>query len=215
MTHASASSGLPRRAALAAAALGVVAPAVSRAQAPPETHGVADALRKLDGLIEDTMKRTGVPGMAVAVVSNDAVVYMQGFGVREAGKPEPVDADTVFQLASVSKPIASTVMASLADDKVIRWDDPIVRHDPGFALHDAWVTSEVTLRDMFCHRSGLADHAGDTLEDIGFDRAEVLHRLRYMRPGSSFRSHYAYTNFGLTAAAVAAAKSTGKSWEDL
>src|SRR5258708_39962833 len=82
-------------------------------------------------------------------------------------------------------------------------------------MHDAWVTENVTLRDMFCHRSGLPNHAGDALEDIGYDRAEILHRLRYVRPDSSFRSHLAYTNFGLTAAAVAAAKASGKSWEDV
>ncbi len=82
-------------------------------------------------------------------------------------------------------------------------------------MQDAWVTREITLRDMFCHRSGLPPHAGDTLEDIGYGRREVLHRLRYVRPATSFRSRYGYTNFGLTAAAVAAAKAAGKSWEEL
>ncbi len=115
----------------------------------------------------------------------------------------------------MSKPIASTVVAALAGDRQLTWDDPIVSHDPAFALHDAWVTRQVTLRDMFCHRSGLPDHGGDMLEDIGYGRAEVLHRLRFIRPDSSFRSRYAYTNFGLTAAAVAAAKASGKSWEDV
>lgn len=135
--------------------------------------------------------------------------------MREAGKFEPVDPDTVFQIASMSKPIASTVVAALVGDGLAAWDDPIIRHDSAFAMHDASVTREVMLRDMFSHRSGLPDHAGDTLEDIGYHQAEILHRLRYARPDSSFRSHYAYTNFGLTAAAVAAAKASGKSWEDV
>ena len=74
-------------------------------------------------------------------------------------------------------------------------------------------THEVTIRDMYAHRSGLPDHAGDLLEDLGFTRAEILRRLRYQHPDSSFRSHYAYTNFGLTAAAVAAAKAYGMEWE--
>jgi CubicO group peptidase (beta-lactamase class C family) len=163
----------------------------------------------------ETLKRTGVPGLSIAIVYKDEVVYLEGFGVRQAGKSQSVDPDTVFQLASVSKPIASTVVAALVGDRLVAWDDPIVRHDPTFAMHNAWVTSQVTLRDMFCHRSGLPDHAGDALEDIGYDRAEILYRLRYVRPDSSFRSHYAYTNFGLTAAAVAAAKASDKSWEDV
>jgi CubicO group peptidase (beta-lactamase class C family) len=170
---------------------------------------------EFENFILETLKKTGIPGLSVAIVHKDQVVYLKGFGIRQAGKPERVDADTMFQLASLSKPVASTVVAALVGDGTADWGDPIIRHDPSFALQDAWVTREVTLRDMFCHRSGLPDHAGDRLEDIGYDRSEVLHRLRYIKPDSSFRSHYAYTNFGFTAAAVAAAKAAGKSWEEL
>ncbi|MGA9867812.1 MAG: serine hydrolase domain-containing protein, partial [Acetobacteraceae bacterium] len=204
---------LPRRSALAAAAIAAVAPRASARTPPPS--GDADPSAALDKVVADSLRRTGVPGIAVGVVHKDTVVYLRGFGVRAAGEPAAVGPDTVFQLASLSKPIASTVVAALVGDKRIAWDDPIVLHDPAFAMHEPWVTSQVTLRDMFCHRSGLPDHAGDKLEDLGFDRAEVLHRLRYQRPASSFRSEYAYTNFGLTAAAVAAAMASGKSWEDL
>jgi CubicO group peptidase (beta-lactamase class C family) len=186
--------------------------------APAQDAGsgrLAAAVGQLDALAAETMQRTGIPGLAIGVVSRDQAVYLKGFGTREAGTAQAVDADTVFQLASVSKPIASTVVAALAGDGVVRWDDHIVDHDPGFQMYDAWVTREVTLRDMFAHRSGLPDHAGDLLEDLGYDRAEVLHRLRYQKPDSSFRAGYAYTNFGLTEAAVAAAMAAGKSWEDV
>jgi CubicO group peptidase (beta-lactamase class C family) len=115
----------------------------------------------------------------------------------------------------VSKPLAATVIASLVSDGLVRWDDSVISHDPGFQMSDPWVTREVTLRDFFCHHSGLPDHAGDLLEDMGYDRATILYCLRYQRPDSSFRSRYAYTNFGLTEAAVAAAKAAGKSGEDL
>jgi CubicO group peptidase (beta-lactamase class C family) len=208
---------LSRRSALLGAALGLLGARTVLAQAPAGVtrESIEGRLPELDGFVLETLKRTGVPGLSVAVVYKDQVVHLKGFGVRQAGKSEPVDPDTVFQLASLSKPIASTVVAALVSDGLVAWDDPIIRHDPAFAMQEAWVTRAVTLRDMFCHRSGLPDHAGDTLEDIGYDRTEVLHRLRYVRPGSSFRSHYAYTNFGLTAAAVAAAKTRGKSWEDV
>src|SRR5258708_6379478 len=206
---------LSRRSALLSAGLGLLAPRIVRAQTAAVGTREARYLPDLDNFVLETLKRTGVPGLSVAIVYKDQVIYLKGFGVRQAGKSEPVDPDTVFQLASVSKPIASTVVAALVGDGLVAWDDPIIRRDPTFAMHDAWVTENVTLRDMFCHRSGLPNHAGDALEDIGYDRAEILHRLRYDRPDSSFRSHLAYTHFGLTAAAVAAAKASGKSWEDV
>ena len=173
------------------------------------------ALATLENLTRQTMQKTGVPGIAVAVVHNNEVVYLNGFGVREAGKAETIDADTVFQLASVSKPVTSTVLAALVSQQKINWDDRISDLDPDFELHDAWVTRQLTLRDLLCHRSGLPDHSGDLLEDIGFDQAAVLYRLRFMKPASSFRSQFAYTNFGFTEAAIAAARTAGKPWADV
>ena len=125
-----------------------------------------------------------------------------------------VDPDTVFQLASVSKPLASTVVAGAVGDKAVSWDDPVRTHDPGFALKSPWVSSHVTLADLFAHRSGLPDHAGDLLEDLHFDRPYILRHLRY-EPLAPFRASYAYTNFGLTEAALAAARAEGTTWEDL
>jgi CubicO group peptidase (beta-lactamase class C family) len=176
---------------------------------------VKAALAGLEELAEQTLKKTGVPGMAIAVVYQDEVVYLKGFGVRQAGKEGPIDADTVFQLASVSKPIATTVLAALVGEGVIDWDDRVIDHDPGFRLSDPWVTREVTFRDLLCHRSGLPAHAGDLLEDLGYGRAEVLRRLRHLKPASSFRSRHAYTNFAFTEAGSAGARAAGKAWEEL
>lgn len=206
-----------RRAVLAAAPLGFLARSgvVAQSTPAPASRDLETALARLDGLAEQAMSRTKVPGIALAVVSGNDLVYLKGFGIREAGKPELIDPDTVFQLASVSKPIAATVIAALAGDGVVAWDDPIIRHDPGFQMFDPWVTRAVTLRDMLAHRSGLPDHAGDLLEDIGYDREAILYRLRYEQAGSSFRARFAYTNFGFTEAAVAAARASGRSWEEL
>ncbi len=141
-------------------------------------------------------------------------VFEQGFGVRDVNKPDKVDANTVFELASVSKPLASTVVAGAVGEGKLSWDDPIVKYLPSFALVDPYVTADVTVADMFSHRSGLPDHAGDLLEDLGHDREYVLNALR-LEPLAPFRDSYAYTNFGLTAAGVAAANAAGTSWEDL
>jgi CubicO group peptidase (beta-lactamase class C family) len=185
----------------------------SASEVSPEI--VSRALPQLEGLALQTLKKTGVPGMAIVVVHKDRVVYLKGFGVRKAGGDDPIDADTVFQLASLSKPITTTVLAALVGEGEIGWDDRVIDLDPRFRMYDPWVTRQITLRDLLCHRSGLPAHVGDLLEDMGYGRTEILRRLRYAKPVSSFRSQYAYTNFGFTAAAVAAAQVTGKSWEDL
>lgn len=178
-------------------------------------ESVKAAISELEKLTQEELQKTGIPGAAIAIVYKDQVVYAKGFGDREAGKNAPVDANTVFQIASVSKPIASTIVAALVSDGAVTWDSRISDLDPSFEMYDPWVTREVTIRDLFAHRSGLPDHAGDLLEDLGFSREEILHRLRYQRPDSSFRSHYAYTNFGLTEGGVAAAKAVGKTWEEV
>jgi CubicO group peptidase (beta-lactamase class C family) len=189
--------------------------------APVDAPGIvtpqraARAVERLPDLAETMLRQSGVPGMAVAVVHDDALVFAGGFGVRELGKDAAVDADTVFQLASVSKSLAATVVSSVVGDGTVAWESRMADIAPGFALHDAWPTQNVSLADLFSHRSGLRDHAGDLLEDLGFDREEVLHRLRYLEPAYSFREGYEYTNFGLTAAAVAVAQVIGTSWEDL
>lgn len=196
--------------------VGFVAQQISAPVVPEVTPDkIKTALSGLEKLTADLLKKTSVPGLAIAVVYQDQVVYAKGFGVREAGKPDPVDADTVFQLASVSKPLASTVIAGLVGDRVVKWDDRIIDHDPGFQMHDPAVTAALTIRDMYAHRSGLPDHAGDVLEDMGYDRVEILRRLRFVPTKNHFRSQYAYTNFGMTEGAVAVARAAGKSWEDL
>lgn len=170
---------------------------------------------KLEAYIGDVMDKTGVPGIAVVIVHEDKPVLMKGYGVREVGRPDAITPDTVFQIASMSKPITSTILARMVGEGTIEWDSRVCELDPGFQLMQPWVTNQLTLRDLLCHRSGLADHAGDLLEDMGYGREEILYRLRFANPGSSFRSHYAYTNFGYTEAAVAAAKRAGMVWEDL
>jgi CubicO group peptidase (beta-lactamase class C family) len=173
-----------------------------------------EAIRSVDKMAQNLIDQNKVPGLAISVVQGERIVFAKGYGVREEGKSDKVDADTVFQLASVSKPMASTVVAELVGEGKITWDSRISDLDPAFEMYDPWVTNQITVRDLFCHRSGLPDHAGDDLEDIGYDQAQVLHHLRYQKPDSSFRAGYAYTNFGITEGAVAAAKGYKLSWED-
>lgn len=172
------------------------------------------AVQKLDESTQKQIDEKSIVGAAVGVVYKDKLIFAKGYGLREVGKSETIDADTVFQLASVSKPVSATVVAGLVGEGKISWDSKISDLDPGFELFDSYVTRELTIRDLYAHRSGLPEHAGDLLEDMGYNRNQVLHRLRFQKPESSFRSRYAYTNFGLTEGAVAAAKAYGTSWEE-
>lgn len=181
---------------------------------PLPAEAVAHAVARLDGIAEDLMADTGMPGMAVAVVSGGKTLYAKGFGVRDTRTGESVDADTVFQLASLSKPVAATVVANQVGAGTIGWDTPVVEKLPWFALSDPAVSSVVTVGDFFAHRSGLPDHAGDLLEILGYDRRTVLERMRLL-PLAPFRVSYSYTNFGVTAAAEAVAAAAGRDWADL
>ncbi len=176
---------------------------------------IADVLQQLKPFIENAMRKTGVPGVAVAVVYRDKVVYLQGFGIRRAGSSERVNDRTVFQLASLSKPIASTIVAALVGKHDVDWDDRIVDLDKGFQLSDPKVTQRLTIRDLLSHRSGLPTSSGDALEDLGFSRPEILHQMRLLPLAGKFRQSYHYSNFGFTEGAIAASKKVGERWEVL
>lgn len=176
------------------------------------------ALAQLDGLTTELMASTGVPGVAVAVVHGDRTLYAKGFGVRDLRAAEPVDADTVFQLASVSKSLGATAVAHEVGAGHVRWDTPVQELLPWFELPDPQLSRLLTIGDLYAHRSGLPEHVGDHLEDLGFGQREVLERLRYVPRelvSKNFRKEYAYTNFGMTAAGVAVATKAKTDWATL
>ncbi|MEO7062471.1 MAG: serine hydrolase [Dokdonella sp.] len=174
---------------------------------------VEHAIALFKPILEHTIHASGVPGVAVGVVFDDQLIWSGSYGVREVGKPAHIDDHSLFQLASISKPIGATVIARLVGDGRLQWDDAVVKYLPALALSDEWVTRHVTLADLYSHRSGLPDHAGDDLEEFGYGRDEIIARLR-LEKLNTFRTSYAYTNFGITAAAEAAAHTVHMSWED-
>ena len=191
----------------------------TRAAAEPDPGAVPSsniqaALGRLDELVADIRASTGVPGLAVAVVHGPRKLYAKGFGVRNISTREPVDADTVFQLASVSKSVGATVVAHEVGVRRVAWDQPLRELLPWFQLSNPRVGRVVTVGDLYAHRSGLPDHIGDRLEDMGFDQRQVLERLLHV-PLEDFRTHYAYTNFGLTAAGIGVARAAGADWATL
>lgn len=172
------------------------------------------AVEELPAIVERAMDAVGLPGVAVAVVQDEELLYSGGFGVRRLGEDDPIDDETVFQIASLSKPIGATVVATQVTQGVVEWTTPVAPLLDGFALEDPWVTEHLTVGDLYAHRSGLPMAAGDDLEDIGYDREYVIQHLRY-QPLNPFRTTYGYANFGMTTGAEAVAVAAGTDWETL
>ena len=164
--------------------------------------------------VERTMKLFDVPGIAIAVVKDGKVVASQGFGVRKLGAPDRVDGKTLFEIASNSKAFTAAALAMLVDEGKLAWDDPVTKHLPDFQMYDAYVTHEMTVRDLLTHRSGLGLGAGDLLwwPTTDFSTDEIIHKLRYIRPATSFRSSYAYDNLLYIVAGKIIAAKSGKTW---
>jgi len=170
----------------------------------------------LDAYVRRVMERFEVPGLSVAIVKDDHVVLAKGYGVRKLGDDAPVDAKTLFGIASNTKLFTATALGILVDEGKLEWDAPVVRYLPGFAMYDAWVTRQITVRDLLVHRSGLGLGAGDLMfwPPTDFTRAELVERLRYIPPATSFRSAYAYDNVLYPVAGEVIAAVSGMGWED-
>lgn len=172
---------------------------------------VRAAVAKLPGYVRQVMKKTGVPGAAVAVVHKNKLIYAEGFGVRSTVTGGVVTPETVFQVASVSKPVGATAVAAAISKGYVTWNTPVAPLLRGFSLSDLDVSKQVTIGDLYAHRSGLPSHFGNDLEVLGFDRQHIFEKAR-LEPLASFRAAYGYSNFGLTAGGVAAANAAGKDW---
>lgn len=155
------------------------------------------------------------PGMAIAIVKDDKVVFAKGYGSRELGKNSPVNENTVFAIASNSKAFTAAAISILVDEKKLSWDDKVTKYLPEFKMYDPWVTNELTVRDLVTHRVGLDTFSGDLLwYETNFTPDEILQRIRYLKPVSSFRTRYGYQNLMFIAAGKVIEKVSGRSWCD-
>jgi CubicO group peptidase (beta-lactamase class C family) len=151
--------------------------------------------------------------MAVAIVKDDKIVFAKGYGVREIGKAEKVDENTLFAIASNSKAFTTASLSILVDEKKLNWDDKVSKYLPEFQMYDPYVTREITVRDLVTHRSGLDTFSGDLLwYETTYSTDEILRRVRFLKPTSSFRSSYGYQNLMFTAAGKIVEKISGKTW---
>jgi CubicO group peptidase (beta-lactamase class C family) len=206
---------LNRTAAAILLAFSTIGATHAQTAAAPAAAAVAPAFN-LEADVTRVMKTFDVPGIAIAVVKDGKVVATQGFGVRKLGEPAKVDGKTLFEIASNSKAFTAAALAMLVDEGKLAWDDPVTKHLPDFQMYDAYVTHEMTVRDLLTHRSGLGLGAGDLLwwPTTSFSTDEIIHKLRYIRPATSFRNSYAYDNLLYIVAGKIIAQKSGKSWGD-
>ncbi len=210
---ASAPSHPPRRIPVLAV-LSVVLLALTPAlSAPAGLAAQSGPLAGLDRVVEQGMEAWEVPGLALAVVQGDSVLYMRGYGTTRLGGDEAVDAHTNFAIASTSKAFTTAALALLVDEERLDWDDRVIDHLPGFAVDDPYVTRELTIRDLVTHRAGLA-----RLDNLWiaspFDRGEILERLRHLPQSDGFRDRYAYNNHMFIVAGEVVGQRAGASWDD-
>jgi len=170
----------------------------------------------LDAYVANSMRTFDVPGMAVAIVKDGKVVVAKGYGVRKLGESTPVDEFTMFAIGSNTKAFTTAALATLIDQGKLAWDDPVYQRLPGFVMYDPYVSHEMTIRDLLTHRSGMGLGEGDLLfwPHTTYTRDEIIHKLRYMKPASSFRSRYAYDNLLYMTAGQIVPATTGTSWDD-
>lgn len=185
------------------------------ALAQTRSTALPDALQQFDAHVEAVRQEFDVPGIAVAIVKNGEVVLERGYGLREIGKPERVDAHTMFAIASNTKAFTAASLSILADDGRLSLDDRVIDHLPGFRMADAYVTREMRLRDLLVHRSGLGLGAGDLLfwPATTYSNAEVVQRVRDVPLSGGFRSQYAYDNILYGVAQQVIETVSGQSYE--
>jgi CubicO group peptidase (beta-lactamase class C family) len=172
-------------------------------------------LADIDAYAQKVMDTWHGPGMAIAVVKDDKVVFAQGYGVRELGKPDRVDENTLFEIASNSKAFTTAALAILVDQNKLKWDDKVSKYLPDFRLYDPWVSSELTVRDLVSHRVGLGTFSGDLLwYHTDFTTDDILRRARFLKPVRGFRAGYGYQNIMFIAAGRVVEKASGQPWAE-
>ena len=174
------------------------------------------SLSNLDAYVSRVMQTFSVPGVGLAIVKDGKVLMAKGYGVRKLGELSPVDAQTLFSIASNTKAFTATALAILVAEGKLKWDAPVVDYLPWFQLFDPYVTHQLTVRDLLVHRSGLGLGAGDLLwyPASTYDRKEIARRLRFLPLVKSFRSVYAYDNVLYSVAGEIIEAVSGQSWED-
>jgi len=187
-----------------------LATAISFAQKAPLTD-YAKQIKAFDAYVEQARQAWKTPGLAVAVVKDGQVIFTKGYGVKELGKSDLVDTETLFTCASTTKAMTAVCMGILVDEGKVKWDDPVLQYLPDFQLYDPYVTRELRIRDLFLHNSGVGN--SDFLwAGMNISSNEVLQKMRLVKPAYSLRSGFIYQNIFYLAAGQVIEKISGQTW---
>ena len=167
-----------------------------------------------DAAIDSVRAAWKVPGLAIAVVKGNQVIYAKGFGFKDLEQKAAVTTKTKFAIGSVSKSFTVTALGMQAAEKKFEWDAPVRRALPDFMMFDPVATERMTPRDLVTHRSGLPRH-DVTWRAGGFNRNELYQRLRYLEPNKDFRAVWQYQNLMFLTAGILSAKLDGTDWESV
>ncbi len=167
---------------------------------------------QLNALFEQALKDWNTPGLALLAVKDGQVVFAEGYGVTDIDDPKPVDKETLFAIGSCTKAFTAMGIALLIDEGKLTWDTPIREYMPDFRLYDDFATSQITVRDLLCHRSGLPRH---DLSWYGTTRTrqQLYGGLRYLKPTQPFRYVFQYQNLMYMTAGCLIESITGQTWE--
>ncbi len=170
----------------------------------------------IDKVAEQSMQVFDVPGIAVAVVKDDRVIHMKGYGVSSIITGKRTDENTLFAIASNSKAFTAAALGILVDEGKISWETKVIDVIPEFRLYNAYVTEDFNIKDLLTHRSGMGLGAGDLMlwpDSSTFTKEEIIHNLRYLKQTSPFRTKYDYDNLLYLVAGEVVARVSGQSWE--
>jgi len=165
--------------------------------------------------LQSTLDSWNCPAMAVAIVKDGAIIYEHGFGVLEYGKKQKTDEFTNFAIASNTKSFTSAAIAILVDEGRVSWDDKVRKYIPWFELYDPYVSENMTIRDLLCHRSGLETFSGDLIwYGTDYSREDVIRHAKYLEPKYGFREHFGYSNIMFLTAGQIIEYVTDTTWDD-
>lgn len=171
----------------------------------------------IDKLVNRTLETFNVPGIAVAVIKDDQVVHMKGYGVSSIATGRKTDENTLFAIASNSKAFTSAALGILVDEGKLTWETKVTDIIPEFRLYNSYVTEDFNIKDLLTHRSGMGLGAGDLMlwpDSSTFTKEEIIHNLRYLKQTSSFRTKYDYDNLLYLVAGEVVARVSGQGWDE-
>ena len=182
----------------------------AQAQKPASRSFITDSI---DSYITLAMKQWQIPGISIAVIKDDKILVMKGYGLLETGGSEKVNEHTLFGIGSNTKAFTGTAMAMLQEEKKLNLDDKVQKWIPDFTLYDPWVSREAILRDLLCHRLGFETFQGDFMYfDSDLSYKQVKEKLGKLKPMHGFRSKWGYTNAGFALAGEVIEKASGQTW---